>query len=87
MDWADKENAYADLYRAGRESRNLWKYIPKKVHEGVNDAFSDSDGYWIFLDHEIGGWVAYDGGEDCGMIHEYTIADLREAIKTIRKGS
>lgn len=86
MDDSFKEEKYNDLYRGGRQAIDIWKYIPKKVREGVTDAFSDCDGYWIYLDHEEGGWVAYDGAEDCGGIHEYTIADLKEAIKTIRKG-
>ena len=85
MESWQKEAAYEAIYSAGRQATNIWKYIPEKLKEGVTDAFSDSDGYWIWLDHEEGGWVAYDGGEDCGMIHEYTIADLKQAIKTIRK--
>ena len=83
---AEKEYQYEAAYRAGRTAKNLWKYIPAKYREAVTNAFADSDGYWIWLDHEDGGWVAYDGGEDCGMIHEYTINDIKEAIKTIRKG-
>lgn len=78
----NKEDMYADVYRAGRQAKNIWKYIPRSV-SGVTNAFSDSDGYWVWLDEDH---VAYDGGEDCGIIHEYTIADLKEAIKTIRKG-
>lgn len=85
MEWFEKEAAYDELYRQGRQAKDIYKYIPEKFREGVTEAFSDSDGYWIWLDHEIGGWVAYDGGEDCGMIHEYTIADLKAAIKTIRR--
>ena len=76
---------YEDLYRRGKQANNIWKYIPQKYREGVTNAFSDSDGYWIWLDHEEGGWVAYDGGDDCGIIHEYTIAGLKKAIKSIRK--
>lgn len=85
MDWAGKEERYENAYRAGRIAEDIWKYIPAKCSEGVTNAFADSDGYWVWLDHEVGGWVAYDGGEDCGIIHEYTIKDLREAIKTIRR--
>lgn len=84
-DWIGKEEAYDEMYRRGRISTNLWKYIPAKVLPGVIGAYSDSDGYWIYLDREINGWVAYDGDSDCGVIHEYTIADLRSAIKTIRR--
>ena len=85
-EWEDKEDAYRDLYQTGRQAKNLWKYIPENKLKGVEYAFSDPDGYWIYLDHEEGGWVAYDGALDCGIIHEYTIADLKAAIKTIRKG-
>lgn len=82
-----KEREYGERWNAGRiNGRDLWRYVPQKVAEGVTDIFADSDGYWVWLDHEDGGWVAYDGAEDCGMIHEYTIADLRDAIKTIRRG-
>lgn len=83
----NKEEAYAEAFRRGTYARDLWKYIPRNKLDGVTNAFSDSDGYWIWLDHEGGGYVAYDGGDDCGTIHEYTIADLRAAIKTIRKGT
>ncbi len=83
--WADKEAIYENIYRSGRQAKDIWKYIPQKYHEGVTNAFSDSDGYWIWLNHEEGGWIAYDGGEECGIIHEYTIVDLMDAIKTIRK--
>ena len=80
-----KEDQYAALYRSGREAKNIWKYIPSSLSEAVTNAFSDSDGYWVWLDNEEGGWRAYDGDEDCGIIHEYTIADLKAAIKTIKK--
>lgn len=81
----DKEDRYIERYKNGQVCTNIWQYIPYKVMEGVTNAFADSDGYWIWLDYEEGGWVAYDGGEDCGIIHEFTMADLKEAIKTIRK--
>ena len=78
-----KEQTYEDAYRAGRTAKNVWKYIPEKLSGAVTNAFADSEGYWIWLDCEEGGWRAYDHGSDCGTIHEYTIKDLREAIKTI----
>ena len=83
--YVSKEERYDDMYRQGRISTNLWQYIPDKYREAVTNAIADSEGYWIWLDHEDGGWVAYDGGDDCGMIHEYTIKDLKDAIKTIRQ--
>lgn len=82
-DWYEKMEQYEDRYKANRQVRDIWKYIPQKKKECVTNAFSDSDGYWIWLDEEH---VAYDGGEDCGIIHEFTIVDLKDAIKTIRKG-
>ena len=86
MEFWEKEEAFERRQAQRRIAVDVWKYIPVKLYEAVTRAFSDSDGYWIWLDHEDGGWVAYDGGEDCGTIHEYTIKDLKEAIKTIRKG-
>ena len=85
MKFVDHEVNYYERFMSGNQAKNIWKYIPEKYMEGVTDAFSDSDGYWIYLYHEEGGWVAYDDDEDCGIIHEYTIADLKDAIKTIRK--
>ncbi len=85
MAWTDKETTYSRKWELGQVSKDLWKYIPAKYRDAVIDCFADSDGYWVWLDHEIGGYVAYDGAEDCGIIHEYTIADLQAAIKTIRR--
>ena len=81
-DWFEKEYDYEQLYASGRQAKNIWKYIPASISFRVAEAFSDSDGYWIYLDSRS---TAYDGGEDCGVIHEYTIADLKDAIKTIRR--
>lgn len=77
-----KQEAYEELFAEGRQAQNLWKYIPQSKADAVADAFSDSDGYWLYLEE---GCVAYDGAEDCGIIHEYTVEDLRRAIKTIRR--
>ncbi len=85
LSWEEKGYEYEKRYREGRVSTDIWKYIPQNVCEGVTAAFANSDGYWIWLDHEEGGWVAYDGGEDCGIIHDYTISDLKESIRTIRR--
>ena len=84
-EWAEKEQRFADMYRAGRAPKNIVQYIPQKYHDAIIAAFVDSDGYWVWLDHEEGGWVAYDGGEDCGTIHEYTIKELQAALKTIHR--
>ena len=84
MEWWEKEYSYERTYMMGRQAKDLYKYIPKKYMDGVDEAFSNSDGYWIWL-HE--GYRAYDLGSDCGIIHEHNIADLKEAIKTITKVS
>ena len=76
------EDAYADRWSAGRVSKDVWKYVPDRAKPGVSNAFADSDGYWVWLWED---WTAYDGGEDCGTIHEYTVSGLKEAVKTIRK--
>lgn len=77
-EWYEKESRFGEHAHAS----NLWKYIPRKSCPAVDDAFVDSDGYWIYLK---AGWTAYDGGADCGVIHDYTISDLKASIKTIRK--
>ena len=59
----------------------IWKYIPKKYHDAIDFAHKDSDGYWVYLKQ---GYRAYDLAEDCGIIHTYTIKDMREDLKTIR---
>lgn len=76
------EDVYEVVYASGRQAKNLWKYIPEKLAEAVDETNVDSDGYWIYLKN---GYVAYDGAEDCKVIHEYTVTDLKAAIKTIRK--
>lgn len=75
--WSDKEESYGDRRR---RSTDLWKYIPKKLYDAVADTGVDDDGYWVYLNR---GWLAYDHGSDCSIIHEYNVADLKEAIKTI----
>ena len=84
MEWFEKESAYAERYASGKIATNLWKFIPAKLDEAVYDAFADADGYWIYLNSEAG-WRAYDHADDCGLIHEYTISDLKDAIKTIER--
>lgn len=84
-EWWELESEYQRRYLSGLIPRDIWKYIPKKYAGAVKNAFADTDGYWVWLDNEEGGWRAYDGGEDCGIIHEYTLNDLKAAIKTIRR--
>lgn len=77
----EKEDEYEQRWASGRIPTDIWKYVPQKLWSAVTDAFADSDGYWIWLADD---YFAYDGGADCGTIHEYTVADLKEAVKTIR---
>ncbi len=82
MEWYEKEQAFADRLNSGKISADIWRYIPKKLMGCIEDAYINDDGYWIYLAE---GYTAYDGGSDSSTIHEYMIADLREAIKSIRK--
>ena len=82
LSWWEKEENYYRRWRAGSVVNDLWQYIPDKLSEAVTDAIVLSDGYWVYLGN---GWTAYDGAEDCGMIHVYTIADLKADLKTVRK--
>lgn len=69
------------LSQIGGDIMSIWKYIPKKAYKYIDDAFVDSDGYWVYLNKDS---VAYDGGEDCRIIHVETIKELKEDLKTIR---
>jgi len=84
-EWWEKEEAYQQAYRQGKVCTWLWKYIPDRLAEAVAWVDTNLDGYWIYLNNEDEGWRAYDHAEDCGIIHEYNISDLKEAIKTIEK--
>lgn len=83
MTESEKVERYERAYHSGKVCKNLWQYIPQKVRSGVTNAFADSDGYWIWLDCEKGNWTAYDHTPDCGIIHEYTITDIKKAVRTI----
>ena len=78
----DNVSNFEMIYRQGRECKFLWTYIPKRIENAIQMVNVNCDGYWIYLNE---GWVAYDGADDCGTIHEYNIKDLKSAIKTIRK--
>ena len=60
--------------------KELLKYIPKKFHKAISDAYHDSDGYWVCLKK---GW--HDGIMDCHGIHTDTIAELREEARLIHE--
>lgn len=79
----EKEEAFDAKWANGTASKNIRKYIPDRLgFDAVQNAVTNCNGYWIYLED---GWTAYDGFEDCGTIHEYTIADLKAAIRTIRR--
>lgn len=84
MDWADKEASYSRRWSKGTQCRCPEKYIPMRLIKAgaVGLVCVDADGYWIYLTE---GWTAYDGGEDCGVIHDYLITDLKESIRSIRR--
>lgn len=85
MVWEEKQEQFEKLWRSNRHAKNLYRYIPRRLAGAICWAEVDEDGYWIYLNNEDGHFRAYDGAEDCGTIHEYTIADLIAAIKTIRQ--
>lgn len=67
---------------------SIWRCIPKRLEKAIESveyrtyAEEGDPKYWIYLN---AGWVAYDGGEDCHIIYEHTIKDLKASIKTIRR--
>lgn len=60
----------------------IMRYIPKSKHDGILDAYEDSDGIWICLKQ---GWNADRMDSDCHVIHEDYIKDLRYQIAGIRR--
>lgn len=82
MEWWEKEDIYARRWVMDKQAKDIWKYVPERLNEAILDAEISSDGYWLWLADE---YRAYDLSADCGAVHEYTIADLRKAIKTIKK--
>lgn len=77
-EWWEKEAAFEAAYASGRHAKNLWKYIPNRFAEAIDETLVDQDGYWVYLKEE---WNM-DGER---TIHCYTVADLKEDIKRIRK--
>lgn len=78
MEWWEKEYAYEVKWQNGTVAKDLWKYVPRRLEEAVDDVLIDSDGYWIYLNE---GWD--EDGES--IIHVYTITDLKKAINGIAK--
>ena len=66
--------------KGGQVMTGLLKYIPKRFHNAVRDAYHDDDGYWICLKD---GWV--DGIMGSHVIHTDTISELHEEAKLIEK--
>ena len=61
---------------------DLMKYIPKSKRDAIRDIFRDSDGYWIFLKE---GWNADRMDQECRVIHEDYISDLKYQIAGIKR--
>ena len=76
---AEKERNFEDRYRRGAVCSDLYNLIPERLKSAgaIAEAFVDSDGYWIYLEH---GWNC---DEDI-VIHAYTTADIIDAVKMIK---
>lgn len=59
--------------------KQIIEYVPKKLRCAVDEAWKDDDGYWISLKE---GWENCED-QECDIIHEDTIADLKMRIKGI----
>lgn len=59
----------------------IMKYVPASKLVAIDEAFYDSDGYWIFLNY---GYTASRTDFHCHVIREDTIADLRYQIAGIK---
>lgn len=81
-EWYEKEQRFEKAFFDGKIPTSIWKYIPDNLMDAIADTAVTSDGYWVYLNE---GWRAYDHAEDCGTIHTYTIADLRNDLKTIKE--
>ena len=86
LSWEEKGGEFERAYFQGRCSKDITKYVPARLMmDAILDVYTNSDGYWIGLQP---GWTAYDGvngGAENHCIHEYTIKDLKQALKTIRR--
>ena len=58
----------------------LLRYVPKRFHEAVKDAYHDDDEYWIYLKN---GWI--DGIMGSHVIHTDTVSELRAEARLIEK--
>ena len=77
---AEKSSVVRVTEKGTNKMSDLMKYIPKKFHEAVREAYQDDDGYWVCLNR---GW--HDGIMDCHTIHTDTISELRSEARLIRK--
>ena len=85
LSWEEKGGEFERAYFQGRCSKDIIKYVPAKLMDAILDVYTNSDGYWIGLQP---GWTAYDGvngGAENHCIHEYSIKDLKQALKMIRR--
>jgi hypothetical protein len=55
-----------------------WKDV--QAHPSVEDAYQDSDGYWLHLKQEY-----FCEGMGCRTVHEYTVRDLIDMMTTVVK--
>ena len=78
--WEERGFLFEKKFHEGKCSKDIDRYIPSKAWDAIDGTEADDTGYWIFL---ASGYRAYDHFEDCRVIHEYTISELKEAIKTI----
>ena len=62
------------------KNKNIMKYVPKRLKEAVRKAFSDSDGYWIFLKD---GYI--DTNMGTRVLHCETIQQLRDDLKNVER--
>ena len=76
--FADDEYAYEQRYLQGKQCKNLWQIVPKKLWDVIDDAITDSDGYWIYIKQGYN----MDGDR---VIHSYTITGIKEDLKRIER--
>jgi hypothetical protein len=57
--------------------KNLWANNRDKINEIVDER-SSGDGYWIYL---TPGWLC--GDLECHFCHEWTVADVLEAFRSV----
>lgn len=68
----------------GKVSKTLMKACSQPKYAGIiteiGNEDNTGDGWWIYL---APGW--WSSASECGMIHEYTVADCLKQLSTIEK--